>query len=113
MAKENNNRTKRVKTVDLKKNAKSSKKGKKVKFKEKHPKASKAIKIGLLVFVLLLIIGAGVLVGAFYGIIGDELKISRESLVVGYENSTVYDKDGNLIATLSGGTKRKSIVYQK
>lgn len=109
MAKENNNRTKRVKTVDLKKNAKSSKKGKKVKFKEKHPKASKAIKIGLLVFVLLLIIGAGVLVGAFYGIIGDELKISRESLVVGYENSTVYDKDGNLIATLSGGTKRKSI----
>lgn len=59
--------------------------------------------------VLLLIIGAGVLVGAFYGIVGDELKISRESLVVGYENSTVYDKDGNLIATLSGGTKRKSI----
>ncbi len=57
----------------------------------------------------MIIIGAGVLVGAFYGIVGDELKISKESLVVGFENSTVYDKDGNLIATLSGGTKRKSI----
>lgn len=109
MAKEKNNKTKRVKTVDLKKKGKTANKGKKLKFKDKHPKASKAIKIGLLIFVLLLIIGAGVLVGAFYGIVGDELKISRESLVVGYENSTVYDKDGNLIATLSGGTKRKSI----
>lgn len=109
MAKENSNKTKRVKTVDLKKNGKTTKKGKKLKFKDRHPKASKAIKIGLLIFVLLLIIGAGVLVGAFYGIVGDELKISKESLVVGFENSTVYDKDGNLIATLSGGTKRKSI----
>lgn len=102
-----NNQTKRVKTV--KRKPTKAKKGKKVKFKDKHPKASKAIKIGLLVFVLLLIIGAGVLVGAFYGIVGEELKISKESLVVGFENSTVYDKDGNLIATLSGGTKRKSI----
>lgn len=109
MAREKNNETKRVKTAELKKKGKTTNKNKKTKFKDKHPKASKAIKIGLLVLVLLLIIGAGVLVGAFYGIVGDELKISRESLVVGYENSTVYDKDGNLIATLSGGTKRKSI----
>lgn len=109
MAKEKSDKTKRVKTIDSKKKSKINKKGKKIKFKDKHPKASKAIKIGLLILVLLLIIGAGILVGAFYGIVGDELKISKESLVVGYENSTVYDKDGNLIATLSGGTKRKSI----
>lgn len=109
MAKEKNNYTKRVKTADLNKKSKTNKKGKKMKFKYKHPKAAKAIKIGLLIFVLLLIIGAGVLVGAFCGIIGDDLKIDEKSLVVGYENSTVYDKDGNLIATLSGGTKRKSI----
>ncbi len=103
MAKEKSNQTKRVKTVN------SKKKGKKVKFKDKHPKAYKAIKIGILVFVLLLIIGAGILVGAFYGIVGEELKISKESLVIKHENSTVYDKDGNQIATLSGGTKRKTI----
>mgnify|MGYP003293961027 CR=1 FL=1 len=58
-----------------------------------------------------MIIGAGVLVGAFVGIFGDELKIDESMLKVGYENSTVYDADGNLIATLSGGTKRKSITF--
>ena len=106
------NETKRVKTSELNKKArKKTKKSKdgKVRFKDKHPKAAKRIKIGILVFIALLIIGAGVLVGAFVGIFGEELKIDEASLVVGYENSTVYDADGNLIATLSGGAKRKSI----
>jgi len=112
MSKEKNE-TKKVKTVRTKKNNKNKQndsKSKKVKFKEKHPKASKAIKISILVFILLMIIGAGVFVGAFVGVFGDELKIDESMLNVGYENSTVYDADGNLIATLSGGTKRKSIT---
>ena len=107
------NETKRVKTTNTKKQVKSkdskSKKGKKVKFKDKHPKAAKAIKITILVLLLLIIVGSGILVGAFVGIFGDELKIDESMLKVGYENSTVYDADGNLIATLSGGTKRKSV----
>ena len=105
------NETKRVKTSDLKKQAKKKSKNKngKIKFKDRHPKLSKAIKIGILIIILLLIIGAGILVGAFVGIFGDELKIDEASLVVGYENSTVYDSDGNQIAVLSGGTKRKSV----
>ena len=110
---EKNRETKRIKSSEINKKAKrkvkTKKSGKFAEFKEKHPKAVKGIKIGLIVFMLLLIIGAGVLVGTFFGFFGDELKISEESLVVGYENSTVYDADGNLIATLSGGTKRKSI----
>ncbi len=105
-------KTKRIKTSELnkkaKKKTKKSKNGK-VKFKDKHPKAAKRIKIGILVFIALLIIGAGVLVGAFVGIFGEELKIDEKSLVVGDENSTVYDADGNLIATLSGDAKRKSV----
>jgi penicillin-binding protein 1A len=112
MSTDKKNETKRIKTSELNKKAKKKTKpakGKKVKFKDKHPKASKAIKIAIVVILLLLIIGAGILVGAFWGIFGDELKISEDMLVVGYENSTVYDADGNLIATLSGGTKRKSI----
>jgi len=112
-----NNETKRVRTSNLNRKVKSKAKnsksknenGKKIKFKDKHPKASKAIKIGLIVFLLLIIIGSGILVGAFFGVFGEELKISEESLVIKHENSTVYDADGNLIATLSGGTKRKSI----
>lgn len=106
------NETKRVRTSDLnKKPKKRTKKSKneKIKFKDKHPKAAKAIKIGLLVFILLIIISAGVLVGAFVGIFGDELKIDESSLVIKHENSTLYDADGNERGTLSGGTKRKSI----
>lgn len=108
----NKNETKRVSTSNLNKKIKSkNKKGKngKIKFKDKHPKASKAIKIGILVFILLLIISAGILVGAFIGIFGDELKIDESSLVIKHENSTLYDADGNERGTLSGGTKRKSI----
>ena len=66
-------------------------------------------KIFIFLIILFAIITAGILVGSFVGIFGDDLKIDEESLVVGYENSTVYDADGNLLATLSGGTKRKSI----
>ena len=105
---DNNNKTKKVKKSDVK-----NKKGNKVKFKDKHPKAALAIKIFLIVFVLVLIIGAGILAGAFFGIFGDELKIDEAMLKVGYENSTVYDADGNQIAILSGGTKRKSITLSE
>ena len=108
--------TKRVRSSDIKKknNTKSKKVaskdgGKKIKFKDKHPRAATGIKIAIIVCILLVIIGAGILVGAFYGVFGDELKISEEDLVIKYENSTVYDKDGNVIATLSGGTKRKIV----
>ncbi len=108
-----NNETKRVRISNTKrtiKNKSKNSKSKKGKFKNKHPKAAKAIKISLLVLVLLIIIGSGILVGAFIGIFGDELKIEASILKVGSENSTVYDADGNLIATLSGGAKRKSIT---
>ena len=108
-----NNETKRVrisgKQVKAKNKSKNSK-SKKVKFKDKHPKAAKAIRISILVFILVTIIGAGILVGAFIGIFGDELKIEESLLKVGAENSTVYDADGNLIATLAGDAKRKSIT---
>ena len=118
MSNDRNNETKRVKTTGKTKKVKKSSSSKsekvnKVKFKNRHPKAAKAIRIGLIVFILLAIIGAGVLVGAFFGIFGDELKISPESLVVGYENSTVYDADGNQIAVLSAGSKRKSIGVEE
>lgn len=114
MSNDRNNETKRVKTTSKVKRIRKSKNSKsekenKIKFKNKHPKAAKAIKIGIIVFILLAIIGAGVLVGAFFGVFGDELKIDPKTLVVEYENSTVYDADGNQIAVLSAGSKRKSI----
>ncbi len=105
--------TKRVRISGSQKQGKSkskNSKSKKVKFKDKHPKAAKAIRISILVFLLVAIIGSGILVGAFVGIFGDELKIEESLLKVGAENSTVYDADGNLIATLAGDAQRKSIT---
>ena len=119
MDRENKKRehTKRVSSSDIKRKTKTKSKktdgkvstGKKIKFKDKHPRIATAIKISIIAFILIGIIGAGILVGAFYGVFGEELKISEEDLVIKYENSTVYDKDGNVIATLSGGTKRKTV----
>ena len=100
--------TKRYKASDVKKKTKKDT-TKKSKDKKKKTKAGKVIKILIIVLLLALIIGSGIVVGVFYGMFGDELKISKEELVIPYENSTVYDKDGTLIATLSGGTKRKCI----
>lgn len=109
--------TKRIKSSELNKKARKTRKvstgkttsGKKQKFKVRHPKAATIIKISILVFILLCIIGGGVLIGTFFGVFGDELKISEEDLVIKFKNSTVYDKDGNELATLSGGAKRKIV----
>ena len=81
----------------------------KMTFKNRHPRAALIIKIIIILIFLGVIIAAGIGAGVFFGVFGNELKISKESLKVGFENSTVYDSEGNLIATLSSGTKRKSI----
>lgn len=99
---ENKDDTKKYKASDVKKKTKN-------KEKKKKSKAGKVIKILIIILLLAFIIGSGVVVGVFYGMFGDELTITKDELVIPYENSTVYDSDGNLIATLSGGTKRKCI----
>ena len=88
-----------------KKNKKEKKKRKR--FKDKHPKAAKAIKIIIILLFLLLIIFCGIVAGAILK--SDILKIDKDELTIKFENSLVYDKDGNEIATLSSGTKRKCI----
>ncbi len=97
-------KNKRPKTKTKKKT-----KSMKMTFKNRHPRIALTIKLFFIFIFLGLIIAAGIGAGVFFGVFGDELKISKESLKVDFENSTVYDSDGNLIATLSSGTKRKSI----
>ena len=98
-----------TKRYDSSKVSKKSKKTKKNHDKNKKSKIWKIIRILIILLLFLIIIGSGILVGVFYGMLGDELKIEESELVIPYENSTVYDKDGNLLATLSGGQKRKCI----
>ena len=97
------------------KKAKKEKK-KKLKFRQKHPRIVTIIRIILLLILLFIIICAGIFFGALWGgfnffdLLSDEYKIDLKSLVVGSENSYIYDADGNELGSLSDGAKRISLT---
>ena len=89
-----------------------NKKTKKVKKEKKHPKLRMAIKIMLVIFLLLCVIGAGIVAGMFFGLFGDDFEITKEELKIGASNSVVVDSNGGVIANLSGDEKRKVIKLE-
>jgi len=97
------------KTQVSKENEKEIKKGKKIKFKDKHPKAAIIIKILIILFLIAAVIGGGIIIGAIYGAFGDEFEITIEELVEPASNSIIYDSEGNIIAELNGDENRKNI----
>ncbi len=98
-----------IKKENFKKVNKRTNKGNKVKFKEKYPKLMMSIKIMIIIILLLCVIGAGILVGIFFGLFGNDFEITKEELIISASNSVIVDKDGNVIADLSGDEKRKII----
>lgn len=94
------------KKVSTKKNVKEKKTNKK---KKSHPKLKMFLKILLIIFLLLCVIGAGVIAAMFFGLFGDEFEITKDELTVGTSNTVVLDKNGNEIANLSTDEKRKTI----
>lgn len=83
----------------------------KVKFKHKHPRIALTLKILLIIFLLLCVIGAGVVIGLVYGLWGEDLTINLSELVM-TENSIIVDTDGNTLAELNGDESRKIITLQ-
>ena len=71
--------------------ARKTKKGKKNKFSDRHPKLMMFLKIVLILFLLLCVIGAGIIAGMFFGLFGDEFEITKEELKIGAANSIVVD----------------------
>jgi len=55
---------------------------------------------------LLVLVGVGVFCGIFFS---DKFALSREDLLLSNANTVVYDKDGNVIAELSGSENRRII----
>ena len=111
--KRNTKATRRVPIQNPNRKGKGRKsKNKEGKFSAKHPKLMMAIKIFLLVFLLLCVIGAGVVVGIFFGLFGDDFEITKEELTIGAANSVVVDQNGAVIAELSGDEKRKIISLE-
>ncbi len=76
-------------------------------FRYKHPTIITIFKAIILALLIALIIYIAICAGTILKC--DELKISKDDLIIKFENSTVYDIDGNYLATLSSGTKRKCI----
>lgn len=85
-----------------------NKKNKKLKFSKRHPVISISIKIFFLLFLALIVVAAGIVVGILYGNWGEEFEINKEELVI-RGNSVVYDSEGNVRAELSGDENRKII----
>ena len=88
------------------------KKNKKEKFSVRHPKLMMTIKILIILFLLLCVIGAGILAGMFFGLFGDDFEITKDELKIGASNSVVVDANGAVIANLSGDEKRKVITLE-
>ena len=111
--KRNTRTTKRVPMQKSNRNDKGKKsKNKGEKFSAKHPKFMMAMKIFVLIFLLLCVIGAGVIAGVFFGLFGDDFEITKEELTIGAANSVIVDQNGAVIAELSGDEKRKIISLE-
>ena len=100
----NNDKTQ---VVDKIEDEKKNNKKKKIKFKDKHPRAATIIKITIIAIIVLFIIACGILAGTLFN--SDILKISKNELIINFENSHVYDINGEELAILSSGTKRKCV----
>ena len=66
-------------------------------------------KIGVILLLLAVLVGAGVVAGILSGFFGSDFTLTENELKVGDLNTEVYDKDGNHIYTLSGTEKRQWI----
>lgn len=81
--------------------------------RKKHPKLMLAFKILIVLFLLVCVVGAGIVAGLFFGLFGDEFEISKSELKIGVSNSVVVDQNGAVIANLSGDEKRKIITLEE
>lgn len=105
-------RNKNNEELDIKK-SKNRKENKKNKFSKRHPKLTLFLRLILIAIILLVIAVAGVIVAFVYNGLGDDLEIKKEDLVIAKSNSVVLDKDGNVVAELSGDERRKIITLDQ
>ncbi len=109
----NNNENEKTKKVKTAKNDNKDNKKVKVGKPKKHPKLMLAIKIIVISIILLCIIGAGVIAGVFFGVFGNDLKITADALNIKTENSVLIDLNGNEVATLNGEENREVILLSE
>ena len=106
----------RKENSNVRESSSASKKGKKnngkKKFSSRHPKLMIFIKIMIILFLLMCIVGAGIVAGIFFGLFGDDFEITKDELKIAESNSIVVDSNGAVVANLSGTEKRKIIKLE-
>ncbi len=107
--KEKDQETKVVKKVDSSEKKEETKKNKGSKKRKKHPKLRMFFKIIFIIFILLFVIGAGIGAALVYRCIWGDWAITEKELDIQFQNSKMYDKNGNVIAVLTGEENREII----
>ena len=74
--------------------------------KKKHSKLKKVLLIFLLLCILLILVAVGIFCGIFFS---DKFALAKEDLLLANANTVIYDRDGNIIAELSGSENREII----
>lgn len=77
--------------------------------KKKHPKLKMFFKVLLVMIILSVVIIGGILAAIVYRCIWGDWAIEEEKLTIKYQNSVMYDKDGNVVAVLTGDENREII----
>lgn len=97
-----------AKSKNKEKDAKSNKKrtNKKKGFWKKHRKLALFLKICIILFILLIIVGAGAIVALFTN---DNWGMNKDDLTLKSVDTVIYDKDGIEIANVSGAEKRRTV----
>ncbi len=86
-----------------------TKKDKEKKPNKKHPGIKKFFKVIFVMCILLAMIVGGVGAAIIYRCIWGDWAIDESELIIEYENSVMLDKDGNVVATLTGNENREII----
>lgn len=107
-------RTASTRKVPTTKNSINNKNNRKInKRKNKHPKLKMFFKIMLIIFLLLCVVGAGIVAAMFFGLFGDEFEITKAELTAGDSNTIVLNKNGEEIANLSAKENRRNITLEE
>ena len=107
--KKNTNKEENLEKEPINKTTKKEKKKK----KKKHPIIRWTIRIILILFILGIVVGGGILGAILYRCIWGDWALQEGVLNIEYLNSTVYDKNGDVIGTLSGNENRQIISKEE
>lgn len=77
--------------------------------KKKHPKLRMFLKVMLVMIILSVVIVGGIFAAILYRCLWGDWAISEDTLDIKYKNTAMLDKDGNVVAMLSGDENREII----